>query len=170
MSNEELSNADVLALYTLYEAEISKIWLELSEAKPETTMRDAVIEWKRRQSNQTTSQIGAVMSAKNDTKAKLTELSKLLDEAKQKESQAVMKAGPFGNDLVDLYNKIKELIASIGLGDLGSEGIHALLHFGIDQLNKMAPTLNIWQRFVVLAIVKGLEAIDKQWHPDTPPV
>lgn len=48
-NDDELSNADVIAIYTLHEAEVSKIWTELAEANPSTTMRDAVKEWKRRQ-------------------------------------------------------------------------------------------------------------------------
>jgi (p)ppGpp synthase/HD superfamily hydrolase len=49
VDDDELSSADVVAIYTLYEGEVSKIWLELAEANPNTTMRDAVKEWKRRQ-------------------------------------------------------------------------------------------------------------------------
>ena len=38
----DLSNADVIALYTLHEAEIAKLWVELGAA---TTMREAVVAW-----------------------------------------------------------------------------------------------------------------------------
>lgn len=106
------------------------------------------------------------MKASPDTKKKFAELSKLLDQAQKAESKAVMKSGPYGNDLVDLYNKIKELLASIGIGDLTGDGIHIALHFAIDWLTKIAPTLTMWQRFAVLAIIKVLEAVDKRWHPE----
>jgi hypothetical protein len=54
LDEDELSNADVIAIYTLYEAEVSKIWQELGADNPSTTMRDAVKEWKRRQETNAT--------------------------------------------------------------------------------------------------------------------
>jgi hypothetical protein len=151
MTAEELCNADV------YEAEISKIWLELSEAKPETTMRDAVIEWKRRQSNQTTSQIGAVMNA--DVKNKIAEVKPLLDQLDDK--QKVTAGGPYGSDLSVLIDKIFAWLKTLDINAFSPESQKAMLGFLI---NTVLPKVKDYTPTIADLAIDVLTMFLKQWH------
>lgn len=105
----------------------------------------------------------------SSVKSKLDEVTSLLKQIEEKENTTAVKGGPYGNDFVDLYNRLKELLASIGVEDLVSEGLHAAIHFAIAQLTSISQTLPLTQKIVVGFIVKVLEMVDKRWHPEPTP-